>query len=146
MMDPWQSAGPHHRTGAPNHQQGDAEYHECNASLPIFDAISTAEADEGRRRRDDGMRTAEHASHPWVKEAMDRAIERWAKRREPFTSDDVRDEVEVLASSAGLLGARINSAARRGLIRKTGTYRQSRRASRHGGVVAEWIGADGGGS
>ena len=106
----------------------------------LFDA----EADEGRRRRDGGMKVAEFASHPWVKTAIDRAIGDRAKSGVAFTSDDIRDEVELLASSSGLLGARINSAARRGLIRKTGHYVQSRRASRHGGVVAEWIGTDGG--
>lgn len=101
------------------------------------------EADEGRRRRDDGMRVAEHASHPWVKTAIDRAIRDRANTRQPFTSDDVRAEVELLASSPGVLGARINAASRRGLIVKTGRYVQSRNASRHGGVVAEWIGAGG---
>ena len=86
------------------------------------------------------MRTAEHASHPWVKTAIDRAIAQRAASGEAFTSDDVRAEVEVLASSSGLLGARFNAASRRNLIRKTGRYVQSRNASRHGGVVAEWIG------
>jgi hypothetical protein len=104
----------------------------------LFDAVTDAAA--GRRLRDDGMRTAEHAAHPWVKVAVDEAIKRWAARRVPFVSDDIRDEVPMLASSPKLLGARINAAARQGLIRKTGTYRQSRNASRHGGVVAEWIG------
>ena len=140
MHDPMQRAPlPRERGAKPSsNSRAGSEQH---TGPTLFDAAT----DEGRRLRDEGMKVAEHASHPWVKEAMDRAIERWAKRREPFTSDDVRDEVEVLASSAGLLGARINSAARRGLIRKTGAYRQSRRASRHGGVVAEWIGTEAGG-
>ena len=106
-------------------------------------SLFDVEADEGRRRRDDGMRVAEHASHPWVKTAIDRAIRERARSRQPFTSDDVRAEVELLASSTGLLGARINAASRRGEIVKTGRYLQSRNASRHGGVVAEWIGAGG---
>lgn len=107
-----------------------------DTSPSLFDQ----DIDDGDTRRERGMVAATHASHPWVKTATDAAIKRWALRRVPFVADNIRSEVEQLASSPNLLGARINAAARRGLIRKTGNYRKSRTASRHGGVVAEWIG------
>jgi hypothetical protein len=95
---------------------------------------------EGLRRRDDGMRTAEHAAHPWVRQALDRAIVDRAATGEPFTADDIRAEVDLLASSPNLLGARINAASRRGLIVRVG-FVQSTRPEAHGRHVAQWIGA-----
>jgi hypothetical protein len=134
MHDPNQSADPPKGTGARNAAVAAGTPQDNAPSL--FDA----EQDEGRRRRDEGMRTAEHAAHPWVKDAIDQAITRWARTLAPFVADDIRDEVPILASSPNVLGARVSAAARKGLIRKTGMYRPSRAASRHGGVVAEWVG------
>jgi hypothetical protein len=135
MNDPMQTAAARHgrRRESTSCRAGEDE---PSDQLDIF-----AAADDGRQRRDDGMRTAEHAAHPWVKVAVDGAIARRAASRVPFVSDDVRDDVPFLSSHPNVLGARFNAAARRGEIVKTGAYRQSRNASRHGGVVAEWVGA-----
>lgn len=112
----------------------------------LFDAVdeprelAAIEGSEGRRRRDDGMATAAHAAHLWTKSAIDRWID---ERREPWTTDDLRAEVEPFASSPNIIGARVNAAARRGHIERIG-FRQSTRPEAHGRWITVWAPTGGG--
>lgn len=96
--------------------------------------------EDALRARDDGMRTAIYATDVQWTAAFDAAIARWAARGEPFTSDEPIAEVGPPIGSPNAVGARMNAAARAGVIRKVG-YRPSSRPSRQGGVVAVWVGA-----
>lgn len=105
----------------------------------LFDVL-----DEARHRRDDGQRLALHATHHGWRAAAERVIAEYAEAGKPFTIDDVTDRIgHALASSPNALGSLMTSAARQGLIRKCGyvqSRRESRRESRAGGYVFEWIG------
>ena len=113
-----------------------AEHKDDSEQLDIF-----ATADEGRRLRDDGMRVAEHNSHPGACEAIDRVIAELAEEKIEWTTDTVHERVEPLASSSNLMDARINAAARRGEIVCVGVT-NSTRPERHSGLLRVWRGAE----
>jgi hypothetical protein len=108
--------------------------------LPLDADTSPAPPVEGRRRRNEGIRTAAlNTWEPW-RHSAEAAIVKLADAGAPFTSDDLVDAVGLPAlSSTNALGALFAGAARRGLIVRVG-YTPSRRASRHNSVVAVWQG------
>lgn len=91
------------------------------------------------RAKEVGMRAAELASTPsgWV-ERFDAELERRAATGVPFTSEDVTYAVGQPPSS-GAVGARINAAARRGLIVHVG-YTKARRPNQHAAELRQWKG------
>lgn len=100
-----------------------------------------AALEEGRRRRDRGQQTAEHGTDVQWKLAFDEVLSRWARSGEVFTVNEIIDEVgPPLAGTPQVYGTLMSAAAKRGLIAKTGTVRQSPKASRNGGWVFEWRG------
>lgn len=103
--------------------------------LDILAAIDTA--DEGRRRRDDGMRTAEHTSDVRVRAALETVIRDLAATGQEFTADQVRQQVDP--ASPQLLGAAFSRAARDGIIVCVGAT-TSASPSRHGGLLRVWRG------
>lgn len=113
---------------------GQADHHQDSAPT-----LFGTDAD-GRNRAVAGMHVAELNSHQGARAAIDRIIQELADERVPFTSDTVRRRGgEPLASSANLMGARVSAAARAGIIECCG-YTTSTRASRHNGVIRQWIG------
>jgi hypothetical protein len=95
----------------------------------------------GLREKEVGMRGAEFAETPsgWVEQA-DAAIARHAATGRPFTSDVIVAEVGM-PPHYNAVGARMNAAARKGIIRKAG-YTQGARPSAHARTVAVWQGAE----
>jgi hypothetical protein len=92
----------------------------------------------GRKRR--GMaivETAEAIHGRWVKQA-DATIEWLAMKGDPFSAEDVRAYVGDPAHP-NAMGARINAAARKGLIIKAGTVKADR-PERHANEMRLWIG------
>ena len=134
MNDPWQSAGPHHRTGAPKSQRA-ADYDESTEPLPIFDAISTAEAEA---RKQDGMDASRYDEDARIVSAIETAILEVARTRDTFTADDVLPDL----ASRRSVGAAFNRLARRGEIVSVGAT-TSTRADRHGGLCRVWVKAGG---
>jgi hypothetical protein len=84
------------------------------------------------------VETAEAIHGRWVERA-DWTIRNLAARREPFSAEDVRriagDPVHPNA-----MGARINAAAKRGVIVKAGVVKASR-TERHANEMRLWVGA-----
>jgi hypothetical protein len=110
---------------------------ETESTAPsLFDA----DIDEGRRRRDDGMRAALHSSDIGWKSAAESAIRELAATGLEFDAEDVRARVGVIASSPQALGAFFNAARRAGTIEPVG-YRTATRPERHGGLLRTWRGA-----
>jgi hypothetical protein len=113
---------------------------ESHSSVPsLFDAVT--DADEGRRRRDDGMAAALHNTDVRWKAAADQAIRDLAAAGLEFTAEDVRVRVGVLAAPPQALGALFNAARRAGTIVPVG-YATATRAERHGGLLRVWRGAE----
>lgn len=94
----------------------------------------------GERGKEVGMRAAEFASiaSGWV-ELFDVELARLAAEGVDFTSEDVTAIVGQPPSS-GAVGARMNAAARRGLIRQVG-HRKAARANQHATEIKLWRGA-----
>lgn len=72
----------------------------------------------------------------WMEQAV-QTIRRIARRRLPFTSEDLRREMEQEPENPNRYGAAFTSAQARKYIEKIG-YRASGDKSRRGGVVAVW--------
>lgn len=97
----------------------------------------------GEREKEVGMRAAEFASTPsgWV-EAFDHKLAEYAEATRYggwFTSEDVTEKVGQ-PPSPGAVGARMNAAARRGLIVHVGHAKASR-ANQHATEIRTWRGA-----
>jgi len=94
---------------------------------------------DGQQLKATGMAAATRTSEPsgWV-ERFDRELERRAAAGTTFTSEDVTHAVGQPPSS-GAVGARINAAARRGLIEHVG-YAKARRPNQHGAELRTWRG------
>jgi len=78
----------------------------------------------------------------WVSDAYG-AVVSVAARLEKFTTDDVWEElrvrgVKILSVDPRDLGPVMRLAASRNICKNSGTYRASKRRSRHGGTVAIW--------
>ena len=86
------------------------------------------------------MRRAEHASIPsgWVT-AFDAELRGFAARGGEFTSEDITALVGQPPSS-GAVGARMNAAAQRGLIVRTGDIKANR-PNQHRTRISTWRGA-----
>jgi hypothetical protein len=94
----------------------------------------------GEARKQRGMaivETAEAMHGRWVKQA-DATIEWLAMKGVPFSAEDVRDYVGDPAHP-NAMGARINAAAKRGLIVKAGTVK-AHRPERHANEMRLWVG------
>ena len=101
---------------------------------------------EGDRRKHEGMQRAEDAALTEWKQDFDSHLTALAERGYRFTADDVvaRSGLPsggIAQNANNAVGAMMNGAARRGLIRKTGRYVKGRRASSHSRMIAEWVGA-----
>ena len=88
---------------------------------------------EARQARDEGMAKVTEPS--WVDGALARM--RWMRllHKDGFTGEDVRVYLSIVqyteAPHPNAWGALINTAVRRGLIEKTGEYRQMKVKSSH---------------
>lgn len=89
--------------------------------------------------RDAGMSQAEAAADPRLIAAVDDVIARFAASGMPFSANDLRDDLPVVAGP--LVGARLRSAAMRRPreIRKVGMTR-STLLSTHSAWIAVWVG------
>lgn len=73
------------------------------------------------------------------------AVHVLAREGYPFTSEDVIERVGLPSGDVGTnannaVGAMMNGLARKGVIRKTGERRLSKRPSSHGAEIAVWVG------
>lgn len=93
-------------------------------------------ATRGERERDEAMRRVdENAEDEW-KTRADAAILKTGLELATFTSDDVWNTGLDEGHDPRALGPRMNTAARRGLIEKTGSFIASER--RHMTPIVEW--------
>jgi len=83
------------------------------------------------------VETAEAIHSDWIEQA-DFWIETLAAVGRPFSAEDVRRRVGPPAHP-NALGARMNAAAKRGLIVKAGTVKASR-PERHANEMRLWVG------
>lgn len=101
-------------------------------------------SESGEHRRDAGTEAvlaAAAAAHREYREYAEHAIALFAWEGDPFTADDVHDEIPdgVEPHSPNVLPAVIRTAARQGLITHIG-WRKSARPSRHASVQRIWKG------
>jgi hypothetical protein len=129
---PWKGPNPESVSRANGRR---SESIEDERQLDIFSAI-----DEGRRRRDDGMRAALHNTDVRWRSAADQAIRDLAATGLEFTAEHVRERVGVIAAPPQALGAVFNAARRAGIIVPVG-YATATRPERHGGLLRTWRGA-----
>lgn len=91
--------------------------------------------------RDEGMARADAAQPQEWRGLVDAVIETLAATGEPFTADDVSALTgDSPTGSRGAMGARVQYAARRGVIVRVG-YVPSKRPSVHAHPVTLWQGA-----
>ena len=97
----------------------------------------------GEKLRERGMSIAEQSEEMTVSgwnERADGAIRALALLRLPFTSEDVTKRVGLPSRSSGAVGARMNAAAKRGIIRWTGQMAQAQRPNQHSALLKVWRG------
>jgi hypothetical protein len=96
----------------------------------------------GDRLKEKGMGVAEQAEamtgSDWNSRA-DAVIRSLALARHPFTSEDVTERVG-LPRSSGAVGARMNAASRRGVIKWTGRMASANRPNQHSALLKVWQG------
>lgn len=93
----------------------------------------------GEALRDAGMAAAwEHSPDDWRRDAI-AAIERLARSKEPFTSEDLRAQLGDVPNP-NAVGHVFQWAARTALIVKTGAYRNATRPEAHATELPLWIG------
>lgn len=85
-----------------------------------------------------GMALADLAAGNW-KDRWDAAITELARAGVPFTTDEVRELAGAPEDHPNAAGARIQDAARKGLIARIG-YRKSAREALHAHPLALWQG------
>jgi hypothetical protein len=94
-----------------------------------------------------GMAQAASSERAWVwGRDAEAAIRQLAASGVPFTADDLIRLVGLPSwgvNRNNAVGALFTSAAKRGLIVRTGHYRKSRRALSHGRMIAVWVGVEG---
>ena len=99
----------------------------------------------GLDMKESGMTQAiDHAELPW-KDRFDLTVRRLADAGVPFTSEDVIAHVGLPTGKINLhrnnaVGAMMNAAAKRKIIRKTGRHVPSKRTASHGAELTEWVG------
>lgn len=94
---------------------------------------------------DVGMSESARAGSKWTPREIGLvgdAIARLAATREPFTADDVWALLPGVTVTKGL-AARLNAAARRGIIRNTGETRTAKRGGAHDHAqrLTVWVGS-----
>lgn len=93
----------------------------------------------GEELRDAGISQVEKNTPLDWRSSAQFAIANLAVAGKPFTAEDVRDLVGDPPNHSNAMGAQFMVACKAGMIRRIG-YAKPRRASRHAGVIAEWIG------
>lgn len=91
---------------------------------------------EGREARDAGASLALSAVDRWRVAAAE-ALDRLIARGQPFTSDDVADEVGVPETHPNAMGGLFSAASKQGRIETVG-YTQATRKSAHARVIRVW--------
>jgi hypothetical protein len=98
----------------------------------------------GEKLKERGMSVAEQSEamsgSTWAQRA-DATIRALALSREEFTSEDVTRQVGLPVRSSGAVGARMNAAAKRGVIAWTGRMAKARRPNQHAALLKVWRGA-----
>ena len=94
---------------------------------------------DGRALRDEGMTRAMDAEPEWADLAR-HTVAVLAASHHQFTAEDVVKAIGPHPRSSVALGGVFAGASRQKLIRKTGRYLQSGRASSHARPLCEWIG------
>jgi hypothetical protein len=94
---------------------------------------------KGTELRDAGVESVtEHTPGYW-RSACDRAILEFARKREPFTAEDVRRIVGDPPNHPNAMGARFLEAVRSGVIRRVDRATPAR-PSRHASSFSLWVG------
>lgn len=88
-----------------------------------------------------GVDQADQNTDEWWRDCADRAIAQLARTKRPFTTDALHDLVPT-PDHPNRVGAAIRRAYTAGVIVPTGRALPSTTASRRGGLVREWIGAE----
>lgn len=134
LFHPCCSGHPHHP--APTYME---EVTEADVDRDIATAV------DGLTLKAEGQALAlEGADDDWTAAAR-RAIKWLAAQGKPFTSEDVTARTGLPSGATGTnrnnaVGALMSSAAKAGLIAKTGERVPSQRASSHGAEIAQWVG------
>ena len=93
--------------------------------------------------RDEGMAASIAGAHSAIVRFVDAAIDTQLMRcgGEGFTSEDVREHLELLEHSATVskvIGARMNAASRRGVMYSKGETRKATRPDAHARRLLVW--------
>lgn len=96
-------------------------------------------AGAGGQGKVEGIANAESGTDPAWAQRFDARVRELAGTGKKFTSEDVTSVVGLPPGHPNAIGARMNSAARRGLIKKVG-YTEADRETRNAAIVAEWQG------
>jgi hypothetical protein len=94
----------------------------------------------GRAARDRALANVDRAADDEWRADADTAIAQLAATGRPFVSDDVWEQGLVRVRENRALGARIQAAARAGIIKPTGQFRQTAQVKSHASPRREWIG------
>jgi hypothetical protein len=98
----------------------------------------------GRRLKEKGMGRAEGTQavlNPEWSERFDATVTALALSRVEFTSEDITARVGRPPSGSGsAVGARVNAAAKKGIIRWTGRMQQAERPNQHAALLKVWRG------
>lgn len=102
----------------------------------------TEQLELANQLKHDGQdRVLEHQEIGWKDQVM-LCVQAVARELATFTSDNVRDCAETCGVFApthhNAWGSVMTGAAKAGMIRKTGRFVVSRRASAHARIIAEW--------
>lgn len=98
----------------------------------------------GDRRKEEGIALVSAHGGVWIDEAM-RLLRGYvySRKGEPFTMDMFRRAVAMELPNphhVNAWGALTNSAAKAGLIKKTGEYFKSTLPASHNRMLTEWVG------
>lgn len=92
----------------------------------------------GRQKRDHALEVVERGAPDGWMEAAVALIERTARLKARFTSDDVWDAGLEAPREPRALGAAFTKAVKLRLIERTGEFTTTRRSSRHAAPIAIW--------
>ena len=114
-----------------------------NDNQLVLPGMKRSRIRSGRQARDSALEAAELAvKKKWFEDAL-LVVERVALLRDDFTADDVRsfhDSYGFTCPSEGRVwGAVMMQAIRRGMIEKTGEYRQSTRKTNHARPIPIYV-------
>ncbi|SCX37990.1 hypothetical protein SAMN03159343_0260 [Klenkia marina] len=109
-------------------------------ATPALPALLTLQQ-LNRLLRDEGIARADESLDGWTRSCWQTGIAYWASTGWEFTADEVRALGVPDPANPNAVGAQFMAAARAGLIRPMG-FVQSRRPSRHGAWLRQWVGGD----